>query len=51
MGHVSSATTNVYVEVDLEIKAEALAGCEMGDLSPSKPWREDSGLMEFLRSL
>ncbi len=51
LGHVPLATTKVYAEVDLEMKAEALAGCEMGDPSPSKPWREDSGLMEFLSSL
>jgi integrase/recombinase XerD len=51
LGHVSLATTNVYAEVDLKMKAEALAGCEVGDPAPSKPWREDVGLMEFLRSL
>jgi integrase/recombinase XerD len=51
LGHVSLATTNVYAEVDLEMKAKALAGCEVGDPAPSKPWRENVGLMEFLRSL
>lgn len=51
LGHVSLATTNVYAEVDLETKAKALAGCEMGDPDPGKPWRADAGLMEFLRSL
>jgi site-specific recombinase XerD len=29
LGHVSLATTNVYAEVDLEMKAKALAGCEV----------------------
>ena len=52
LGHVSLATTNVYAEVDLEMKAKALANCEVkGEEEPDKPWREDKGLMEFLRSL
>ncbi len=51
LGHVSLATTNVYAEVDLQMKAEALAGCEIGDSGPRQPWREDAGLMEFLRTL
>ena len=49
LGHVSLATTNVYAEVDLEMKA--LAGCEVGDPGRGKPWREDVGLMGFLRNL
>jgi site-specific recombinase XerD len=51
LGHVSLTTTNVYAEVDLKMKTEALAGCEVRDPIPGKPWREDAGLMEFLRSL
>jgi site-specific recombinase XerD len=52
LGHVSLATTNVYAEVDLEMKAKALANCEVKEEEDSdKPWREDEGLMEFLRSL
>jgi site-specific recombinase XerD len=51
LGHVSLATTNVYAEVDLEMKAKALATCEVKGEKPHKPWREDKGLMEFLRSL
>jgi site-specific recombinase XerD len=51
LGHVSLATTNIYAEVDLEMKAKALAGCEVSDPQPSKPWREDEGLMAFLRNL
>jgi site-specific recombinase XerD len=51
LGHVSLATTNVYAEVDLEMKAKALASCEVTDPQPSKPWREDEGLMAFLRNL
>lgn len=51
LGHVCLSTTNVYAEVDLEMKAKALANCEIKDDKPKKPWREDKGLMEFLRSL
>ena len=29
LGHVSLSTTNVYAEVDLEMKAKALANCEV----------------------
>ncbi len=54
LGHVSLATTNVYAEVDLEMKAKALANCEVKGKkgkTPKKPWRQDKGLMEFLRKL
>ena len=51
LGHVSVVTTNVYAEVDLEMKAKALANCEVEGEEPKKPWREDAGLMEFLRTL
>ncbi len=52
LGHVSLATTNVYAEVDLEMKAMALGKCEVEEEGQAqKPWREDKGLMEFLRTL
>ncbi len=51
LGHVSLATTNIYAEVDLEMKAKALANCEVTEDEPQKPWREDKGLMEFLKTL
>jgi site-specific recombinase XerD len=52
LGHVSLATTNVYAEVDMEMKAKALANCEVEEEGlPQRPWREDKGLMEFLRGL
>jgi len=50
LGHVSLSTTNVYAEVDLEMKAKAMASCEIKG-EAEKPWREDEGLMEFLRTL
>jgi integrase/recombinase XerD len=51
LGHVSLNTTNVYAEVDLEMKAKALVNCEIKDGKPKKPWRNNRGLMEFLRTL
>jgi site-specific recombinase XerD len=54
LGHVCLSTTSVYAEVDLEMKAKALANCEIKDGEqdePTKPWREDKGVMEFLRTL
>ena len=52
LGHVSLVTTNIYAEVDLEMKAKALAHCEVsGTRNKRKPWREDSNLMSFLKSL
>lgn len=51
LGHVCLSTTNLYAEVDLAMKAKALEKCEIKDDKPKKPWRENQGLMEFLRSL
>jgi integrase/recombinase XerD len=51
LGHVSLSTTNIYAEVDLEMKAKALANCEVKAEEEPKPWGEDAGLMEFLRGL
>jgi integrase len=52
LGHVSLDTTNVYAETDLEMKAAALAHCEVsGSSKPTKPWRQDKCLMAFLKSL
>lgn len=51
LGHVSLTTTNVYAEVDMELKAKALATCEINERKSSKPWRADPGLMQFLNQL
>jgi len=51
LGHVSINTTNIYAEIDLEMKAKALAHCEIKESKPRKHWREDIGLMDFLRTL
>ncbi|MCI0148906.1 site-specific integrase [Paraburkholderia sediminicola] len=50
LGHVSLNTTNVYAQIDLEMKARALACLEQSN--PSLRRRAmDSDLMQFLRSL
>ena len=52
LGHVSLNTTNVYAEVDLEMKAKALAHCEiLVSEQHSKPWHDYPGVMSFLRAL
>jgi len=51
LGHVSINTTNIYVEVDLEMKAKALACCEVVGKKAKKHWRDDKNLMDFLDSL
>lgn len=51
LGHVSLDTTNIYAEIDLEMKARALAHCEVSEIKPRRRWHEEVGLMEFLRTL
>lgn len=51
LGHVSLNTTNVYAEVDLEMKAKALATCEVTEAQPQNHWRYDVTLLQFLRNL
>lgn len=50
LGHVSLDTTNVYAEVDLEMKAMALAKCEVSNRH-IKRWRKNQRLIEFLKAL
>jgi integrase/recombinase XerD len=56
LGHVSLDTTNIYAEVDLEMKSKALALCRVNgsdkDLKRRRScWKEKPGLMNYLRSL
>ena len=51
LGHVSINTTNIYAEIDLEMKAAAMALCEAVNPGPSRPWKQEKGLMAFLKSL
>ncbi len=50
LGHVSLETTNIYAEVDLEMKAKALSACSIPD-APRRSWHRQPELMTFLRSL
>jgi site-specific recombinase XerD len=52
LGHVSIETTNIYAEVDLERKAQALSRCTFKASRPHrKRWRDDPSLLAFLRAL
>ena len=52
LGHVSVNTTNVYAEIDLEMKAKALAKCQVAEPTKgNRRWCEDPKLMAFLHSL
>jgi site-specific recombinase XerD len=49
LGHVSIETTNVYAEIDLEMKAKALKMCEAN--GKQKRWRDNTDLLAFLARL
>ena len=52
LGHVSLDTTNIYAKIDLEMKAKALAKCEVTNTNSSnRHGRDDPALMTFLRTL
>ena len=51
LGHVSLDTTHVYAEIDLEMKAKALAHCEVPQEDTAKQWRKEPDLLAFLKAL
>ena len=53
LGHVCLDTTHIYAEVDLEMKAKALAQCEIHESATDTPdhWSNNPELMLFLTSL
>lgn len=51
LGHVSINTTNIYAEIDLEMKAKSLALCEVRKTRTKGHWRDDQNLMSFLQDL
>ena len=53
LGHVSIDTTNIYVEIDLERKAQMLEKTNALHSNPvsKRPWKDNPSLMAFLRSL
>ena len=50
LGHVSINTTNIYAETDLEMKAKALALCEI-ETKPVKRQRKNANLLDYLKTL
>ncbi len=51
LGHASLDTTTVYAEIDLEIKAQAVAVFDSSEPAPDRSYRNDKGLMAYLRAL
>ena len=51
LGHASIDTTNIYAEIDLEMKAQAMALCDESEPGPGRPWKDDKGLIAYLKSL
>lgn len=51
LGHVSINTTNIYAEINLEMKAKALACCEVEKKKMPTHWKNNKDLMTFLDSL
>lgn len=51
LGHASLDTTNIYAEIDLAMKAKAMALCDAAEPGPDRPWQENKGLMAFLGTL
>ena len=51
LGHASLDTTNIYAEIDLEMKAKAMALCDAAAPGPDRPWKTSKRLMTFLAAL
>ena len=51
LGHASLDTTNVYAEIDMEMKAKAMALCDATEPGPDRPWKTGNGLMSVLTAL
>lgn len=50
LGHVSLDTTNIYAEVDIAMKAKALAAVQLGD-QPQPGRRRPPALLDFLHAI
>ena len=51
LGHVSLATTNIYAEVDLKAKEEAMKSTCPGDAGDEPRWKARGGLLEQLKAI
>lgn len=51
LGHVSVDTTNIYAEVDLEMKVRALNACAVASQRNQRSWHTQPDVMAFLKNL
>ena len=51
LGHVSLATTNIYAEVDLKAKEEAMKSTCPGDAGDEPRWKARGALLEQLKAI
>jgi integrase len=51
LGHVSLDTTHIYAEIDLEMKADALARVDISSLSQPPRQRSLPSVTTFLKAL
>ena len=51
LGHVSVNTINIYAEVNMRMKADALKTCEISNSKKGCSWKEDKSLLAFLKSI
>ena len=51
LGHASLDSTTIYAEIDLEIKAKAVAVFDSSEPTPERSYRDDKGLMAYLQAL
>lgn len=51
IGHVSVNTTNIYAEVNMQMKADAINTCEISKENVTKRWKHDADLMNLLKSI
>ncbi len=50
LGHVHLDITNIYAEIDLQMKAEAMKLCDAAEPESVRSWQDDTKLMDFLTS-
>ena len=51
LGHVLLATTNIYVEIDLKSKEEAMKSACPGELREQPGWKAKGGPLEQLKAI
>ena len=51
LGHVSLDTTNIYAQVNMQMKSKAAQLCDVVETSAPPSWQNDEQLMAFLDSI